>query len=1157
MAVNIESEILYQRRQSEKLSRILEKSDKKINKKNYEESPSQAMKKIGLSIQSMASSFSAMSLSSIKTTENIAEKVTKEIVGSKERLAFSTIGQINPILAALTSKFLESQTFQSIVGKTKNVYENTKEKIRNRFSKEKIPKMKAGGTVGKNGLYNLHAGEVVVPYKETKKLFKKEKVYSELLKNSKKSNDTLFKIYENVSNVRQTISGDLKHISKTSMVDSLGFLGEDMKKTIEEFSRISKLVMTPINFLYKPRGGYQKYLPKEENVLINISKTLQVMFTFFAERLDSLRQFSRETALATRSMLQFQTGTILPPLKDDVEKPWTVIGQFRRIARSWKKTKKKSTGIISFFKNIITKPFRLYKELKISEQEVPKDITKKNSFFGKARKNPYSAENLRDYFTKSKQKNRIGFTSNFEISLNKIISRIDDIIKLMKRTSKSSTKRTFRTIRSNKKIKDEIKKSSIKNTKSLNKIKNVSQKVVEETKKAPTKSKLLLTKIKDKLSKISEKSNFLKKISRNTKDTNKKVGGLAKKIGVKFKDLLLSVGGFLIRMFSPKSLFFGALASFIGYQVTKLFKGSFFKKLLVGVVSGGLASVVTALGLKNIIRTGLGLAGKGASISGKAPVASLVGVSSVIGGIQGYRKSQKRFGEPLGQKLGVGEKLGLAAGTALKYGTFGLIDIPTWKTKDTIKRAKKARENLQKSNLMFLSQVRNKMSLNAYTLLASVDSYKTGEVFGNMVHDMILVRDNKIHKWVTRNEYLKTLPTLKERSQFEVKLLKRKTSDFKKYITNRNSYKYVSEKAKKLYYNVTKSRMSYAVQMLVKGAKDSRIFSTLVNSGLIKWIKNKWITQEEFLRMSTKTSGALLEKRLGELNRRTIQTQRAFELIDRQGFTRLGDNEFLRYLKGTISEKTKRLILSNEPGSISDKFRNYVLNGKIVRLHGKWLTTQEFLSKDLNLDKSNQKLVKVITESNKSTLQILKEQANKNKNLQKSLNESSIKRIKKLTSNEAFKIISESGLDNISEKFNRLSMTDQIIKVNGKWKTKSEIIEQGKTKFLGGNNYLELLTSPSVSMIPSGVKFTKNDLARMDLKKVELQNKIMKNFADSIKKPIEKQTRSNTNLANNLSTMTQVIINNNNVSNSNTSGTNNNQNIIDPNVQNVTSGLVP
>lgn len=158
---------------------------------------------------------------------------------------------------------------------------------------------------------------------------------------------------------------------------------------------------------------------------------------------------------------------------------------------------------------------------------------------------------------------------------------------------------------------------------------------------------------------------------------------------------------------------------------------------------------------KGLPMAGRALGGLGRGVATGAKALGAVGLTALagIGGTAaGAYRAQEKYGDPLGEKLSAWQKLGLGAGTGLKWATLGAIDVDKMTgTSHVIEQVKKSKEQTKKTQSKTTATLEGNTSPDAKKLYIY-------DKEGNITNFMML-RYKKIfpsisnrHGWVTLDE---------------------------------------------------------------------------------------------------------------------------------------------------------------------------------------------------------------------------------------------------------------------------------------------------------------------------------------------------------------------------------------------------------------------
>lgn len=260
-----------------------------LNVLEDQNSPEFITKKLSYNLESIANSTKVLAINALRTSKEVVREVgtvlKEELLAPKQAIITSSLSMISPVLGYFIAKIIETPTFRKIL-RLPFVSKPREE--------EEYPSLQKGGLIVKGGLVNIHPAEVVSPI------------------------DKLPALLEEI--------GSIPKKEKSDIVSALYEIRDILKANEDEFEHVTGILRPPLKIFtaaFRPRGGYYRYLPKEENIFVNIRSMLQTLFVFMASRLDSIRGLIRSNVIATRDISTFFTGKVYQPLRDTIEQGYT------------------------------------------------------------------------------------------------------------------------------------------------------------------------------------------------------------------------------------------------------------------------------------------------------------------------------------------------------------------------------------------------------------------------------------------------------------------------------------------------------------------------------------------------------------------------------------------------------------------------------------------------------------------------------------------------------------------------------------------------------------------------------------------------------------------------------------------------------------------
>ena len=717
------------------------KVDSFIRSKNYEtrkgvtdvtQSANTVLNKIGHAVDSLTSSIRSLTVSSLRATKNVVSDFNKtmreELIGTRENIITMSLSTISPLLGVATGKLFETPAMRKILGNIKNKLPFSRKSYGIEDYDNYIPKMQRGGYVRKGGYAKLHSAEVVMPSSDVSEM------------------------NENISDMRDSLGSISNTIEQMSMT---------IEKTMGSFEKISNFVTAPWRFLYGVRGSYVRYLSKEPNVFANMRSTLQTTFLFQTARLDAIRGYTKETVLSLRDLVTFFTGKRFSKLQEEREMGWTMMGQLKRFKAAFTAAKRPgTTGIGNRLMSMLGFPFRVHEE------------------FGKRKPEEVDPDKMADMW------------------LDKFWEHIGMIFTGRKKAAGPPSENGLPTLGSILTLKDVLQDCC----KTSNKNANINNEQVKQQVQETQKVEGILVVQTKKLEKIKE---TIKEDSTSEKKETKKRSGIFGKVvdylkGIKqevskknWLDILFGIGGFFLKMFSPGSLFTGAVGAFLATQVASLFGvGSPLVTALGGALGASLASsgMLGTFGAILVGITGLAITVyeiyKGLDsfwtwwykskdvkrqdeIKKKGYTAGVIPAKDIQKARVEYAELEKRKAKLMAMPVyAIGRDIGL----------------------EKIEKKEKPLKKLideEKAGFKVLGDLKKVMSTGAYSLLQmslpDSNPLAAGGTLRYLQEEDLLIFDKTKKQWMTQDEFIQTLPTEKL-VDYQKDLWKKKLERIKKRV---------------------------------------------------------------------------------------------------------------------------------------------------------------------------------------------------------------------------------------------------------------------------------------------------------------------------------------------------------------------------------------
>ena len=710
------------------------------------------------SISSLASTVSkgtrAITLATaIGAKEAIAQysrAISEDISFNKQNVVAMALAKTTPLYGYFVSKFMETDIFKKFGQKVRNLFTAVFQGIFSRLKKfltifgigkgimlaagGGIPTFQKGGVVGKTGIAKVHKGETVVPFeKMTRYQQMQVKIMQGELAREKKSRWFFKKARGAWEEATEEAAGSpnlppmeqLVKLTRRLVLYTTGsesrwrlffknWLGKHpiIKKLFTIVGWASKVITVPYKFLFKKRGGYEADLPKggHEGVFAQIGGILGTLYVGMMYQLDALKANLRAIVESTRDTATMLTGKKYSPVNE------RLVTRGRMISTLWGGLKSMGRylwGGLSYYFPGLSKITDFFKGDKIFEffrrqKEKVLTLFGKGKWWGK----PEAPE----------EKKRGSLDAVVDI-----LTEIKDIL----HTSGELAHKDFR-------------------------------------------GQLGINKF------ISK---YAKKTAEATEETADKVDKLQKGgkswLGKIFTWLMMAGGSLFGFLKGIPSLLGKVLRSVLPKELVELFdllklggrkaggaiwRGAKYipKGLKLGLK--GLGRAIPALGrfgrgAMGVLRGVPGALGLGQGVAGAARLAGLVATPLIAAGLTIFRASQaqEKYGDVIGEKLSMDEKLGLGAGGALKDITFGLVDVEKWMGVDKAKKeAEEAYRKQKESVASFYEKMKAQTSEKAWQFFlgsgATPDNFL--ERWSQYTQVVKLVKyDPEKKLWVLAEEY--------------------------------------------------------------------------------------------------------------------------------------------------------------------------------------------------------------------------------------------------------------------------------------------------------------------------------------------------------------------------------------------------------------------
>jgi len=363
-------------------------------------SMNQVLRKLSMTITDVSKGLSGIAWNLAKGSKDALSQTIKaaqdDVKYDPQKMVAMALAKTSPIFGYYASRFVETDVFKAatarmktnisnslsgvggtlksfFTGKEKGVKESKKVGkglVMTKKTKDKIPKMAKGGVVGKGGLAQVHAAEVVMPIdKLLERMDKQISVQKAMTAHSIRwQTGALAKM--------DTYIGDLHAEQKTGIFKGFFKALEEVQTQYEEpserrtlrallaiqsaigaqigtweqvwqkmliehpvfrtlmylqksFRAVFGLPFKPILAFFRARGGYKGHLSKSKQPFTAMNENLGILYTGTMYRLDGIAMYTRATAEATRDLSTAITGTKYKPLEGIRQGAWSIFGKMR------------------------------------------------------------------------------------------------------------------------------------------------------------------------------------------------------------------------------------------------------------------------------------------------------------------------------------------------------------------------------------------------------------------------------------------------------------------------------------------------------------------------------------------------------------------------------------------------------------------------------------------------------------------------------------------------------------------------------------------------------------------------------------------------------------------------------------------------------------
>jgi len=329
--------------------------------------------------------------------------ISEDISFNKQNIVAMSLARATPLFGYFASKFMETDVFKSaaekikstlsnaisaVGGKFRNLFTAGWEKVRGLFGKakraetEEIPKLQAGGVIGKGGLAEVHKAEVIMPIEkllqkldELKKpteeaaevAVKPMRMFSALISGMSRRQHmieqyTLRRIPAERRSLIRSFMGAYRETFEEHtlphqeqmvrltrrLVFSLIGLGNRfriafstmlyehplLRNLFWSIGEFSKALTAPFRFLIKARGGYEADLPTSRNPFENLVQTSGLIYTGMMYQFDKIVGHARAQSEYLRDISGAFTGKGYEQVQEVERQRWSILRKSLR-AVSW------------------------------------------------------------------------------------------------------------------------------------------------------------------------------------------------------------------------------------------------------------------------------------------------------------------------------------------------------------------------------------------------------------------------------------------------------------------------------------------------------------------------------------------------------------------------------------------------------------------------------------------------------------------------------------------------------------------------------------------------------------------------------------------------------------------------------------------------------
>lgn len=318
-----------------KTTNEIQETDRKIasggDSREIAGSMNSVLKSLQNTVDSLGRGVEAATLGTVKATKDAisqyGQAISEDFKVNRQNMVASALAQSTPIFGYFASKFMET-----------GVFKKTKDKLTEGISG--IFKRKSKGGVMPDDFGNGGGGSdgipkslkpIVAPIRENQQIIAKElpklregmvKDKASMLSKFKQANEIKQKEFEEPAEDRMLKSlsaiqgavgasvGKWQQIYNKMLIEHPVFRG--MIMTGRVLKNTFGLAWKAGYFIFKPRGGYRRYLSKSKQPLDAINANIGQLFMQQIPRLDAIMIYTKGTAIAMRDLAAHVTGKKYP-----------------------------------------------------------------------------------------------------------------------------------------------------------------------------------------------------------------------------------------------------------------------------------------------------------------------------------------------------------------------------------------------------------------------------------------------------------------------------------------------------------------------------------------------------------------------------------------------------------------------------------------------------------------------------------------------------------------------------------------------------------------------------------------------------------------------------------------------------------------------------